>query len=54
MPRERDEQLRKELVEQYKRTTLYQEDAEFKLRLEFYQDVEDIKTLLKQIIEKMG
>ncbi len=54
MVRESDEQLRNELVREYTRLPLYQENAEFKLRLEFYQDVEEIKALLKQIIEKMG
>ncbi len=54
MVRESDEQLRNELVQEYQRLPLYRENAEFKLRLEFYQDIEEIKTLLKQIIEKMG
>lgn len=54
MARERDQQLRDELVKDYKSTALYREDAEFKMRLEFYQDVEEIKTLLQQIIDKMG
>ncbi len=54
MVRESDEQLRNELVRDYMNTTLYRDNAEFKLRLEFYQDVEEIKALLKQIIDKMG
>ncbi len=54
MVRQSDEELRNELVRDYTNLPLYSDNAEFKMRLEFYQDVEEIKTLLKQIIEKMG
>ncbi len=50
----RDEELRKELVDEYQKLPLYRENAEFKMRLEFYKDVEEIKALLQQIIDKMG
>jgi len=48
------EQMIKEIVADYKSDPLYQENAEFKMRLEFYQEVMEIKTLLKQILDKMG
>ncbi len=50
----RDEDLRKELVEEYRRLPLYRENAEFKMRLDFYEDVREIRTLLQQIVDKMG
>ncbi len=49
----RDEDLRKEIIEEYRRLPLYRENAEFKMRLEFYQDVAEIKALLRQIVDKM-
>ncbi len=53
MARERDEQLRDELVKQYKGMALYQEDAGYKMQLEFYEDVREIRNLLAQIVDKM-
>ncbi len=50
----RNEDLRKELIDEYKRLPLYRENAEFKMRLDFYEDVQEIKSLLQQIIDKMG
>ncbi len=54
MVRQSDEELRNEIVAEYQRLPLYRENAEFRMRLEFYQDIEEIKNLLKQIIDKMG
>lgn len=54
MTREHDEQLRRELVEQYKGMALFQEDADLKLRLLLYEDVREILDLLKEIADKMG
>ncbi len=54
MVRESDEQLRDELVRQYKGMALYNEDADMKMRLELYEDVRDIKAMLKQLVDNMS
>ena len=48
------EEMIKEVVEDYKHDPLYHDVAEFTMRLEFYQEVKDIKALLEKIVEKMG
>ncbi|MGZ7112226.1 MAG: hypothetical protein ACXVIU_13105 [Halobacteriota archaeon] len=48
------EEMINEVVEDYKHDPLYHDVAEFKMRIEFYQEVKDIKELLQKIIEKMG
>ncbi|MGZ4926594.1 MAG: hypothetical protein ACXV4B_09130 [Halobacteriota archaeon] len=48
------EEMINAVVDDYKKDPLYQENAEFRLRLEFYQTVMELKDLMKQILEKMG
>jgi hypothetical protein len=50
------EEMIKEVVDDYKKQHApdYHDASEFEMRLEFYQEVLDIKNLLKQILEKMG
>ncbi len=53
MVRESDEQLRDELVRQYKGMALYNEDADMRMKLEMYEDVRDIKAMLRTIVDNM-
>jgi len=48
------EEMVNEVVEEYKHEPQYHDIAEFKMRLEFYHDVKEIKDLLQKIVEKMG
>ncbi len=54
MVRESDEQLRDELVKQYKGMSLYNEDADMRMRLEMYEDVREIRAMLRQLVDNMS
>ncbi len=54
MVRESDERLRDELVRQYKGMALYNEDADMKMRLEMYEDIRDIKAMLRTLVDNMS
>lgn len=48
------EEMINQVVEDYKHDPLYHDVEEFRMRLELYQDVKEIKGLLQKIVEKMG
>lgn len=48
------EEMINQVVEDYKHDPLYHDVEEFRMRLELYQDVKEIKALLQKIVEKMG
>ncbi|MGZ4909829.1 MAG: hypothetical protein ACXVI1_03710 [Halobacteriota archaeon] len=48
------EEMINEVVQDYKHDPLYHDVAEFQMRLEFYQDVKEIKAILEKIVEKIG
>jgi hypothetical protein len=50
------EQMINEVVDDYNKahSPHFHDKSEFQMRLEFYQDVKDIKALLQKIVEKMG
>ncbi len=53
MVRQTDETLRDELVKQYKGSALFQEDTDMRMRLEMYEDIREMKAMLKQIVDNM-
>ncbi|MGZ5502518.1 MAG: hypothetical protein ACXW1O_04100 [Halobacteriota archaeon] len=50
------EEMIKEVVDDYntEHSPHFHDKSEFQMRVEFYQDVAEIKDLLKKIVEKMG
>ncbi len=54
MVRESDEALRDELVKQYKGSALFQEDTDMRMRLEMYEDIREIKSMLRQLVDNMS
>jgi hypothetical protein len=50
------EEMIKEVVDDYKKEHAphVHDTSEFDMRLNFYQDVKEIKGLLQKIVEKMG
>jgi hypothetical protein len=50
------EEMVKEVVDDYnsEHSPHFHDKSEFQMRVEFYQDVMEIKELLKKIVEKMG
>jgi hypothetical protein len=50
------EEMINEVVEDYNKahSPHFHDKSEFEMRLEFYQDVKEIKALLQKIVEKMG
>jgi len=50
------EEMINEVVDDYNKehSPHTHDKSEFQMRIEFYQDVAEIKTLLQKIVEKMG
>ena len=50
------EEMVQEVVDDYNKehSPHFHDKSEFEMRLEFYQDVKEIKGLLQKIVEKMG
>jgi hypothetical protein len=50
------EEMVQEVVDDYNKehSPHFHDKSEFEMRLEFYQDVKEIKDILQKIVEKMG